>query len=236
LSLAASVALHLAIVIVSVWIAGRAVPQRNLEPEAVPLAFLSTPAEPAQASGQVQSEVQEPEVVSTPGEPSPEPPVERERPSVPPPEPAPPPPTQAESGAQAGRSPPVRHAPSRPRIQQPGPARASPVAPSPAPAPPASPSGVSSGWQSALDAWLQANKTYPQEARRRGDQGRATVRFTVYRDGRVLELQLLSGTGSTILDGAVERLLRGARLPAFPPSMDQAQVTITLQIRYALDR
>jgi hypothetical protein len=46
----------------------------------------------------------------------------------------------------------------------------------------------------------------------------------------------IAGTGSTILDGAVERPLRGARLPAFPPGMDQAQVTVTLQIRYALER
>ena len=67
-------------------------------------------------------------------------------------------------------------------------------------------------------------------------KGRATVRFTVSRDGQVLDFQLLSGTGSTILDDAVERLLKGARLPPFPAGMDQDQVTVTLQIRYALER
>jgi len=87
-----------------------------------------------------------------------------------------------------------------------------------------------------LGAWLQANKTYPDEARRRGDEGRATVRFTVNKEGRVLDFQLLSSTGSAILDRAVERLLRGARLPPFPAEMDQGQVTVTLQIRYALER
>jgi len=97
-------------------------------------------------------------------------------------------------------------------------------------------SAVSPGWQSALGAWLQAHKTYPDEARRRGDEGRATVRFTVSQDGKVLELQLLSSTGSTILDAAVERLLRDARLPPFPPGMDQPEVTVTLQIRYSLER
>jgi len=83
---------------------------------------------------------------------------------------------------------------------------------------------------------LQAHKTYPDEARRRGDEGRATVRFTVRQDGKVLEQQLLSSTGSAILDAAVERLLRDARLPPFPPGMDQPWVTVTLQIRYALER
>ena len=95
---------------------------------------------------------------------------------------------------------------------------------------------ISPGWQSALGAWLQANKTYPDEARRRGEEGRAAVRFTVSRDGRVVDFQLLRSTGSTILDAAVERLLRGARLPPFPSGMDQEQVTVTLQIRYALER
>jgi protein TonB len=83
---------------------------------------------------------------------------------------------------------------------------------------------------------LQANKTYPDEARRRGDEGRAVVRFAVSGDGHVLDFQLVSGTGSSILDAAVERLLRGARLPPFPAGMGQDQVTVTLQIRYTLER
>ena len=80
-----------------------------------------------------------------------------------------------------------------------------------------------------------SDKTYPDAARRQGEQGRAIVRFTVDRGGQVLEVQLLSGTGSTSLDDAVEHMLRGARLPAFPPGMDQARVTVTVQIRYRLE-
>jgi protein TonB len=98
------------------------------------------------------------------------------------------------------------------------------------------PAAINPGWRSALGAWLQANKTYPDEARRRGDEGRATVRFTVSREGRVLDFQLLSRTGSPILDAAVERLLRGAQLPPFTAGMEQEEVTVTLQIRYALER
>ncbi len=104
----------------------------------------------------------------------------------------------------------------------------------PAAEPPPTP--ISPGWQSALGAWLQAHKTYPDAARQRSDQGRATVRFTVDRTGQVVTFQIASGTGSTILDEAVEHLLGGARLPSFPPGMDQAQVTVTLQIRYTLEK
>lgn len=95
---------------------------------------------------------------------------------------------------------------------------------------------ISANWRSELGVWLQTHKTYPDEARRRGDEGRATVRFTVDRDGQVLDVQLVSGTGSKLLDAAVEQLLRGARLPAFPPDMTDAKVTVSLQIRYSLER
>lgn len=94
---------------------------------------------------------------------------------------------------------------------------------------------VNPGWRNALAAWLQGNKTYPDEARRRHEEGRAVVRFTVERDGHVSELKLLSGTGSVALDAAVDQLLRGGHLPPFPASMAQTQLTITLQIRYSLE-
>jgi protein TonB len=94
---------------------------------------------------------------------------------------------------------------------------------------------ITPGWQNALAAWLEAHKTYPDAARRQGEQGRAIVRFTIDRGGQVLDVQLVSGTGSASLDEAVERMLRGARLPVFPPGMDQAQVTVTVQIRYRLE-
>ena len=94
---------------------------------------------------------------------------------------------------------------------------------------------ISSDWRSALLAWLQTHKTYPGEARRRGDEGRAVVRFTVTRDGNVLDVEVVSSTGSKVLDAAVERLLRGARLPAFPPSMAEPEVTDSLSILYKLE-
>jgi periplasmic protein TonB len=94
---------------------------------------------------------------------------------------------------------------------------------------------IAPSWQSALGAWLEAHKSYPEEAQRRGEQGRAVVRFKVDRTGQVLDIQIISGTGSTILDDAVERMLRGARVPPFPPGMDRDQITVTVQLRYKLE-
>jgi periplasmic protein TonB len=93
---------------------------------------------------------------------------------------------------------------------------------------------IAGDWQSELARWLAAHKSYPERARKNGDQGRATVRFTVERDGRVMDVELVKGTGSTSLDDAARAMLQAASLPPFPPTMPQQWVTVTVQIRYQL--
>ena len=94
----------------------------------------------------------------------------------------------------------------------------------------------SPGWRSELGAWLQTNKTYPDEARRRGEEGRATVRFTVNREGQVLDFQLLSSTGSRYWMRRSNGCCGVRDCRPFPTGMDQEKVTVTLQIRYSLER
>ena len=172
-------------------------------------------------------------------EPMPHDPAPAEAPPepVPPPEPKPEPPPRP--------APQPKPAPPKPRPQPaPRPATAAteaqaqpPVAPTPvqaaAPAPPAP---ISATWRASLSSWLQQNKTYPEAARARGDQGSAAVRFTVNRDGQVSDVALVRGTGSALLDDAVLALLNKARLPAFPMDMTQQTITVTVQINYALQR
>lgn len=214
---------------------------------------LPEPQTPPIEAPSTEVTVPEPEPPKVQPPPTPETPPTEPQPSpettVPEPEPpAPPPPASMPTPPPVTPPRPAPHAPLPRPAPRPRPSSAPSLVPAPAqtqPAPsaptvpsanPSPPPPVSPSWQSALGAWLQANKTYPDEARRRGDEGRATVRFTVTREGRVVDFQLLSGTGSTSLDGAVERLLRGARLPPFPAGMGQDQVTVTLQIRYTLER
>jgi protein TonB len=93
---------------------------------------------------------------------------------------------------------------------------------------------VDQRWQASVANWLAARKIYPEEARRRGEEGRVAIRFTVDRSGRVVDAAITSSSGSTRLDAATLTLLRQASLPAFPPSMVLARVTITTTVRYAL--
>ena len=62
------------------------------------------------------------------------------------------------------------------------------------------------------------------------------MRFTVDHDGHVLEVQLVSGTGSALSGCSGRTPAAGCTVACIPPGMDQAQVTVTLQIRYTLER
>ena len=94
---------------------------------------------------------------------------------------------------------------------------------------------VSSGWRNALAGWLQAHKSYPDEARRRGDEGTVLVRFVVGRDGQVLTVTLARSSGSPILDEAAKAIFYNARVPAFTADMIQNQAIVTVPIHYRLE-
>lgn len=114
---------------------------------------------------------------------------------------------------------------------------AAPAAPTPeATRDPAAMAAAGAAWRAALSTWLQGHTTYPEAARRGGEQGRVVVRVTVDRGGQVLGMALADGSGAASLDQAAQAMLRGARLPPFPPGMIQAQVTVAVPVRYALER
>jgi periplasmic protein TonB len=122
----------------------------------------------------------------------------------------------------------------RPAASQAAPAASAPAAASAVPATPAAVASVSRGWQSALGAWLQEHRAYPQAARQNNEQGRVVVRFTVDRSGHVAEVELVTSSGSRILDDAAQAMLRGANVPPFPADMTQDRVVITVPLRYSL--
>jgi len=87
-----------------------------------------------------------------------------------------------------------------------------------------------------LSNWLESHKRYPEDARARGEEGRAVLRFRVDRSGRVLDYAVVGSTGYADLDAAVEAMMRGASLPPFPPSMTSPEIEVSVTIRYGLTR
>ena len=178
-----------------------------------------------------------PEQKPIPPAPPPPEPVEQLPTLRPEPEPRPPmkPPIQ----------PPLRHASTtkaRVPLEPPAPPRAVPQSPPLAststvvPTPKADEARSSPAWLAGVNEWLLAHRSYPEMARRLGQEGAVAVRFTVDRDGRVLNVSLIRSSGSEVLDQAAQAMLHNVRLPPFPPEMLQAQQTVTVSIRYRLDQ
>jgi periplasmic protein TonB len=90
-------------------------------------------------------------------------------------------------------------------------------------------------WQSQLTAWLQAHKRYPEAARDMDEEGNVQIRFTVAPDGHVTAVSVVRGSGVPTLNDAALAILQGATVPALPPGMGQSAITITVELRYALN-
>jgi protein TonB len=94
---------------------------------------------------------------------------------------------------------------------------------------------IDPSWQSLLLKHLQQFKNYPNQARERNEQGVVLLAFSIDRNGHVLSRHIVSGSGHADLDDEVMAMIERAQpLPAFPPSMTQAQLSLTVPIRFAL--
>ena len=66
------------------------------------------------------------------------------------------------------------------------------------------------------------------------EEGNVDIRFTVAPDGRVTAVSVVQGSGVPVLNDAALAML-DATVPALPPAMAQAAITITVELRYALN-
>jgi periplasmic protein TonB len=238
---------------VPVQVAPSPSPEPMEVPVPAPVPVDAPPPEPNKLSAPANTPVPEPVAPPPPESPASAPtPAPVDAPPsqpVPAPKPPPPPPQPARPESPVPTSPKqvARERVSNARPAKPAaPAATTQTMSSPPAAPSAPPSHIvapiagataraSPMWQNTLVAWINEHKVYPEAARRRGEQGRASVRFIVDRGGHVLEFTLVSSTGSAILNAAVERLFRDVRLPPFPASMTERQTTVSITISYELE-
>jgi TonB family protein len=101
--------------------------------------------------------------------------------------------------------------------------------------PPTIPSAtISADYRGVLSAWLESHKQYPETARRRGEAGRAVLRFRLERSGHVLDYSIVSSTGYPDLDASIEAMIRSATLPPFPPNMTEPEIEVSVGVRFGL--
>jgi protein TonB len=90
-------------------------------------------------------------------------------------------------------------------------------------------------WRDLLVAHLQWNKRYPNGAQARREQGMVVLSFSMDRNGHVLARHIARSSGVPELDEEVLAMIQRAQpLPAFPPSMAQSRMDLTVPIRFAL--
>ncbi len=151
------------------------------------------------------------------------------------------------SAAEAPASPEQRSAPSTAAgaDADPSPPAAPPVAARPAiapgiaaaaepvPAPPAH-ANEASRWRSDLEALLIAQKRYPRQARRMGQQGVVTIHAQFAADGELLDCEVASSSGFRTLDEAAVALVRVAagqlRTSSVPGSRAQLRIPIAYEL------
>ncbi|HWB52479.1 MAG TPA: TonB family protein [Stellaceae bacterium] len=117
----------------------------------------------------------------------------------------------------------------------PAPAVNAPPAPRAAAAPAANAAADRASWQMRVAAQLERNKRYPRLAQEQRQEGVATLRFALDRQGRVLSAQIAKGSGFTLLDEEVLALVRRAEpLPPPPPEVPGATIELTVPVQFSL--
>jgi protein TonB len=86
-----------------------------------------------------------------------------------------------------------------------------------------------------LEAYLNAYKDYPYEARERHQQGTVLLRFRMDRTGRVLSYQVVGSSGSAALDEEARQMIQRAQpLPPAPADYPGNIFDLTLPINFSL--
>jgi protein TonB len=92
-----------------------------------------------------------------------------------------------------------------------------------------------SSYQAQVLAHLSRHRVYPPEARDSGTTGIARVQFALGRDGRVLSVSLVGGSGERILDeAALDMVRRASPFPSFPTGLAQSRMDFAAPIRFDL--
>jgi protein TonB len=80
---------------------------------------------------------------------------------------------------------------------------------------------------------IESKKRYPEEAKRRGEEGTVVVSFTIDESGNPVNVRLASSSGSSSIDNETLRLIRSLK---FPPPPDGKPINLRVEVEYQLRR
>jgi TonB family protein len=90
-------------------------------------------------------------------------------------------------------------------------------------------------WMGKLKQWWEQHSFYPKEASQTNEGGNVRVHIVIASDGQVTSIEVVQGSGLSVLDAAAVAVFRNAHLPPFPPGTPAlpADVVVTLHYRPA---
>ncbi len=83
-----------------------------------------------------------------------------------------------------------------------------------------------------LKQWWDQHSFYPKEASQTNEGGNVKVRIVITADGQVTSIDVVQGSGSSVLDAAAVAVFRNARLPPFPPGMPAQPADVVVTLHY----
>ncbi|WP_299198681.1 energy transducer TonB [Thermocrinis sp.] len=90
-----------------------------------------------------------------------------------------------------------------------------------------------SGYFALVKVIIESEKRYPEEAKRRGEEGTVVVSFTIDESGNSVNVRLVSSSGSPSIDNETLRLIRSLK---FPPPPTGKPVNLRVEVEYQLRR
>ena len=85
---------------------------------------------------------------------------------------------------------------------------------------------------------LESHKSYPEIAARKGLNGKVMLRFTVRRDGEVLDPETLvvaDAEHDSFRQSALQTLFRAGRLPPFPEDISRQELLVEVPLTYSIE-
>lgn len=205
-------------------------------PDVTPDAVIDVSIEPFTLSDTVARESEAPPPPPEPSPPAPQPPA----PAAPPvSQPSIAPAVVQAQAAPAQAAGPIVANPAPPAPVVSAPSVSVPVAGPPAPTPP--PAAAKTGrshsvaYSALVRRHLESFKAYPRSAKRRREEGTATLTFVIDRQGRVLTARLAKSSGHEALDQAALEMVQAADpLPVPPPDIAGERIEMTVPAEFFL--
>ena len=85
---------------------------------------------------------------------------------------------------------------------------------------------------SKLKQWWDQRSFYPKEASQTNEGGTVRVRIVIAGDGQVTSIDVVQGSGSSVLDAAALAVFRNAHLPPFPAGTPAQPADVVVTLHY----